>query len=240
MCRRSTRRGISARSDFIRARFPHRAAGAPFTRGAPASWVRERVRPDERASVPRNRRGIERMCRIGASFRQSKNLGERERAAALSHKNRSQRPARRERVLIFVSGNSISQSKNRFLAQFAARVFQRKTQANCGGGGRRRRIRRILRFCLVGKTAAAQIKNLRRGTRRGSLLLRPPAWQKDFFDKLKDVPNRRILLFPFVFLNTFGQCVLAISSKTGYNLNGMFSMGETCDLRKEDFHERID
>ena len=58
--------------------------------------------------------------------------------------------------------------------------------------------------------------------------------------KEKDVPNRRILLFPFVFLNTFGQCVLAISSKTGYNLNGMFSMGETCDLRKEDFHERID
>ena len=46
----------------------------------------------------------------------SKNLGERERAAALSHKNRSRRPARRERVLIFASGNPISQSKNRFLA----------------------------------------------------------------------------------------------------------------------------
>ncbi len=37
-------------------------------------------------------------------------------AEALSHINRSRRPARRERVLIFASGNPISQSKNRFLA----------------------------------------------------------------------------------------------------------------------------
>ena len=37
--------------------------------------------------------------------------------------HRSRRHVRRERVLIFASGNPISQSKNRFLAQFAARVF---------------------------------------------------------------------------------------------------------------------
>ena len=52
--------------------------------------------------------------------------GERERAAALSHQNRLRRRVRRRRALIFASGNPISQSKNRFLAQFAARVFQRK------------------------------------------------------------------------------------------------------------------
>ena len=52
---------------------------------------------------------------------------------------------------------------------------KRKTQANCGGGGRRRRIRRILRFCLEGKTAAAQIENLSRGSfaqRRNRRILR--------------------------------------------------------------------
>ena len=58
--------------------------------------------------------------------------------------------------------------------------FPKKTQANCGGGGRRRRIRRILRFRPAGETAAAQIENLRRGTWRGSLLPRPPFFISPF------------------------------------------------------------
>ncbi len=53
------------------------------------------------------------------------------------------------------------------------RLCRKAARAKFGGGGRRRRIRRILRFCPEGKTAAAQIKNLRRGTWRGSLLPRP-------------------------------------------------------------------
>ena len=66
--------------------------------------------------------------------------GEHERAAALSHINRSRRRVRRARVLIFASGNPISQSEIWW------------------GWQRRRRIRRILRFCPAGKTAAAQIE----------------------------------------------------------------------------------
>ena len=89
------------------------------------------------------------------------------RARRTARKIKSGRPVRRI-CDIFLKGNPISRKKNIFLAQFAAGVFQRKTQANCGGGGRRRRIRRILAVSPLGETATAQIENLRRGTWRGS------------------------------------------------------------------------
>ena len=67
----------------------------------------------------------------------------------------------------------------------------RRILAETGGGSREAENPRGFSGFAFGKTATAQIEDLRRGTWRGSLLPRPPACQKDFFDKLLRRSTRR-------------------------------------------------
>ncbi len=108
--------------------------------------------------------------------------GERERAAALSHKNCLRRPARRERVLIFASGNPISQSKNRFLA-VSAPGNPKDFSGNWRGWSEAQNPQDSA-VSPLGETVTAQIENLRRGTWRGSLLPPSTSLSKSLFDKL--------------------------------------------------------
>ena len=81
--------------------------------------------------------------------------------------------------------------KNRILAQFVTGIalqFKQIVEGVVEGA-------ESVRFCgfAKAKLPTAQIKDLRRGTRRGSLLPRPPVCQKVFFDTLSRCHAARFL-----------------------------------------------